>query len=136
MDPGTIIAVVETSFSVLSLIAKYYSGVKKAKEDIEGLNTEVEAFYHGFREIQKLVRSSHATKLLLLASLATTIERSLSDIETIKNKLDPGSGDKVMHRMGLRALQWPFTKEKVEEYIAKLERHKTAVALALSSDQT
>lgn len=124
MDPGTIIAVVEKSFSVLSLIAKYYSGVKKAKEDIEGLNTEVEAFYNGFREIQKLVWSSHATKLLLLASLVTTIERSLSDIETIKNKPDPGTGDKVMHRMGLRALQGLFTKEKVKEYIVKLERHK------------
>lgn len=133
MDPGTIIAVVETSFSVLSLIAKYYSDVKKAKEDIEHLKTEVEALYNVLREIQDLVQHS---KIPFLASLATAIQDSLSDIENIKTKLDASERKKARSCIGLRALKWPFTKREVEEHIAKLEKHKTTLALALNSGQT
>lgn len=137
MEPGTVIAIIETSFSVLSLIAKYYSGVKNAKEDVEGLKSEVEAFHNVLRKIQELVQtSSNANKLSLSDSLATVIESSSSDIEYIKHKLDPSRGEKVMRRVGLRALQWPFTKKEVEEHIARLERYKTTLTLALSSDQT
>lgn len=135
MDPGTIIAVVDTSFRVLSLIAKYYSHVKKAKEDIEGLMIEVEAFYIVLRKIQELVLSSNAIKLSLGGSLATTIEASSSEIEGIKNKLDLSKGKKAMSRVGLQALQWPFTKQEVEGHIAKLEGHKTTLTLILSSVQ-
>lgn len=137
MEPGTVIAIIETSFSVVSLIAKYYSGVKKAREEVEGLKSEVEAFHNVLRRIQELVQTSnYANKLSLSESLATVIENSSSDIEHIKNKLDPSRGEKVMRRVGLRALQWPFTKEEVEEQIARLERYKTTLTLALNSDQT
>lgn len=139
MDPGTILAVVQITDRVLSLIAKYYSDVKNAQKDIEGLTTEVEAFSNVLRRIQLLVQSSsHATKLPLSASLVATIQGARSDIENIKNQLDPskGTAKKVMSRIGFRALKWPFTKEEVKEHIARLERHKTIISLALSSDQT
>lgn len=136
MDPGTILAVVQTSDRILSLIVKYYSGVKNAKNDIEALRTEVEAFHNVLRKIQELVPSSDATKLPLLASLATAIKSSSSDIENIKNKLDSNKGERTMSRVGLRALQWPFSKKEVEDHIANLERHKTTFTLALNSDQT
>lgn len=134
MDPGTILAVVQASDRVLSLISKYYSGVKNAKEDIEGLGSEVEAFRTVLRKIQD--HSANATKLPSLASLATTIKNSSSDIEDIQNKLDPSKGKRAMRRVGLRALQWPFTKKEVEEHIARLHRYKATFILALSSDQT
>lgn len=135
MDPGTIIAVVETSVRVLSLIAKYYSTVKKAEEDIRGLKTGVEAIYNVLRRIQELVQSCNETKLLLLASLATPIESASSDIDNIMNTLDSSRGKKAMSRVGLRALQWPFTKKEVEQQIGRLEGHKTTLTLALNSVQ-
>lgn len=135
MDPGTIIAVVEASARVLSLIAKYYSDVKKAKEEIEGLRIEIEAFNNVFRKIQ-LIQSSNAAKLPLLDSLAPVIRGSLSDIENLQIKLDPGKGKKAWRRVGLHALQWPFTKKEVEDHIARLEGHKTTLNLALTSDHT
>lgn len=138
MDPGTILAIVQASDRVLSLIAKYYSDVKKAKEDIEDLKTEVEACRDVLRKIQELAQSSDATKLPLLASpsLVTAIKGSSSDIENIQNKLDPSKRNRAMSRVGLRALQWPFTKKEMQEHIARLDRHKATLTLALSSDQT
>lgn len=135
MDPGTIIAVIEASARVLSLIAKYYSDVKKAKEDIESLRIEIEAFSNVLRNIQSK-QSSNAAKLPLLASLAPVIRGSLSDIENLQTKLDPGKGKKAMRRIGFHALQWPFTKKEVEEHVARLEGHKTTLTLALTSDHT
>lgn len=55
MDPGTIFAVAQASQGVLSLIAKYYSEVKKVKEDIEKLKSEVENSCTVLRKIQELV---------------------------------------------------------------------------------
>lgn len=136
MDPGTILAAVQVSDRVLSLITKYYSDVKKAKDDIESLKTEIEAYGRVLHKIHDLVQSSDATKLPVSASLATAIKSSSSDIENIKNKLDPSNGRKTMNRVGLRALRWPFTKNEVHEHIARLERHKTTITIALSSDQT
>lgn len=136
MDPGTIIAVVEASSRVLSLIAKYYSGVKKAKEDIKSLEAEVETLHRVLQKIQELFQSSNAAKLSLLASLATAIEGSSSDIENIRNKLESTREKKAMSRVGLRALKWPLTKKEVEGYVANLERHMKTLTLALSLDQT
>lgn len=41
-----------------------------------------------------------------------------------------------MKRLGRRALEWPFTKKEVDEWIQKLQRLKATVDLALSADQT
>lgn len=136
MDPGTIFAAVQASDRVLSIITKYYSDVKKAEKEIEGLKAELEAFHNVSRKIQELIQSYNTTKLPLLASLVTVVKDSLSDIENIKNKLDSSKGKKGLSRVGLRALKWPFTKEEVKEHIVALERHKTTLTLALSSDQT
>lgn len=136
MDPGTVLAVIQLSDRVLSLIAKYYAGIKKAKEEIESLKAELETFHSVLRRIQELaLQSSNASKLSLLTSLATAVQNSSSDIENIRDKLDPSKGKKAISRVGLRALQWPFTKDEVKEHIARLERHKTTLTLALSSDQ-
>lgn len=137
MDPGTIIAVIESSSRVLTLLAKYYSGVKKAKEDIDGLKHEVEAFHNVLLKTQDLVgNSNNATKLPVLTSLATTIGDSSADMKKIRDKLDSSKGGKAMSRVGFRALQWPFTKKEVEEHIATLQEHKKTLALALGLDQT
>lgn len=136
MDPGTIIAAVQASDRVLSLIAKYYSDVKNAKDDIVGLKAEVVAVRGILQRVQASVQSSNATKLPSSASLATAIEASLPDIEKIENKLDSSKGTRPMSRVGFRALKWPFSKKEVLVYIERLKGHKTTLTLALSSDQT
>ncbi|MCJ1464392.1 hypothetical protein MMC07_003005 [Pseudocyphellaria aurata] len=136
MDPGTIIAVLDLSSKVLSLIVKYYSDVKDAKEDMVRLKAELGAFHGILQRVQTLVQKYDATKLPSSTLLATAIETSLSDIEKMEQKLEPNKGKRAMSRVGFRALKWPFSKKEVVEHITGLEGHKTTLALALSSDQT
>ena len=136
MDPGTILAVAELSAKVLSVIAKYYWDVKNAKADIERLSNEIRSFHDILQKVQKLVQSFGATRLPISVSLAEAVKQSLLDITMLEDKLNPGKGGRVMKRVGLRALKWPLTKKEVDDYVAKLERYKTTLGLALNADQT
>lgn len=136
MDPGTAIAVSELSMKILSLISKYYSDVKHAKSDIERLASEVQGLNTVFQNIQGLTqKSSLATNFPTSASLNGTTKQALIDIEGLERRLDPGNGAKIMSRFGKRALKWPIAKKEVNDWVAKLERHKTLLDLALTTDQ-
>lgn len=136
MDPGTAIAVGELSLKVISLISKYYSDVKNAKSDIERLDREIRDLHAVFQKTQELTqKSSLAETFSVSASLRGTSEQALVDVKGLESKLDPGPGARLMRRVGKRALKWPFEKKEVNGWIAKFERHKTTLNLALTADQ-
>ena len=133
MDPGTILAVVTTSATVLSQITKYYLDVKGARHDRERLHKEVEALHHVLENVQNLAKGSNASKL---PNLSSYLKESCSpDIKNLETKLDPQKGQKAMMKLGFRALKWPFDKNEVDEYINRLERHKSTIIAILEMDQ-
>lgn len=134
MDPGTILAVVTTSATVLSQITKYYLDVKSARQDRERLHKEVEALHHVLENVQNMAQGSNASKLLNLSSYLK--ESCSPDIKKLEIKLDPRKGQKAMTKLGFRALKWPFDKDEVDEYINRLERHKSTIIATLGMDQT
>ena len=136
MDPGTILAVAELSTKALSVITKYYWDVKNAKADIERLWNEIKAFDDVLQKVQELVQNFGTTRLPISASLGEAVKQSLLDITMLEDKLNPGKGRRIMKRAGFRALKWPLTSKEVDDCITKLERYKTTIGLALSTDQT
>ena len=136
MNLGTILAVAELSAKALSIIAKYYLDVKNAKADIERLSNEIKAFHDILQKVQGLVQSFGIIRLPISASLGEAVKQSLLDITILEDKLNPGKGGRIMKRAGFRALKWPLTSKEVDDCIAKLERYKTTIGLALSTDQT
>lgn len=136
MDPATIIAVSELSVKILSLISQYYSDVKHAKRDIERLESEIQSLHAVFKKVQELIqKSSLAPKFQTSASLIRTTEQALIDVTGLERQLEHEIGAKPMSRVGKSALKWPFAKKEVNEWVAKLERHKTSLDLALTTDQ-
>jgi hypothetical protein len=135
MDPGTIIAVIVTSTKVLSLLAKYYEGVHDAKTEVERFVSEIQSLQNVLQKIEELLKSSNGTSLSASSSQATAIMESLSNLQTLQEKLEPKSGRRVMNRMGLRALKWPLTRKEVDDCIAHLGRCKATLSLALEADQ-
>lgn len=136
MDPGTAIAVSTLSAKTLSLIWKYYSDVKHAKSDIERLASEIQGLHAVFQNVQGLIqKNSLAKDFPTSASLIETTKQALTDIKELKRQLDPGTGAKTMSHFGKRALKWPLAKKEVNDWVAKLERHKTLLDLALTTDQ-
>jgi Fungal N-terminal domain of STAND proteins len=141
MDPlsgaASVIAVVELSSTVLDLCRNYISKVKKAKEDIQRLSSEVEAFSMVLVRLKGLVHGPEAAKLPTSGSLDQVIQQCHDELEGLKEKLNPNlsNSQQKMKRFGLRALKWPLTRKEVDETIAALEKHKATLNTTLSLDQ-
>ncbi|KAL8752178.1 MAG: hypothetical protein Q9184_005817 [Pyrenodesmia sp. 2 TL-2023] len=133
MDPGTAVAVATLSAKVLSTIWKYYENVEGAQRDIKLLANELEDFDHLMQKFQGLVENN--SKLPVAASLDARIKQALSYLKTLESRLNPGTGVKAMRRVGRRALIWPFTKNEVEQWVARFQRLKETANLALNTDQ-
>lgn len=136
MDPGTVVAVVTTSATILSLLSEYYSSVKSAKKDIQRLSDEIEEYRNVLQEVQKQVNIKDAITPPLSSSSVRAIQESLSYLEELEAKLTPKKNGNLMKSVGLRALKWPFTCKEVDKHITRLERRKATLNLALSTDQT
>lgn len=134
MDPGTIIAVVTASTAALSHIFRYYSDVKGARQDRDRLHKEVKALHDVLKNVQSLIDGPNADKV---PSLTSYLKESCStDVEELKTKLDPGMSGRVMRKVSWWALKWPFNKKAVDDYVKRLDRHKSTIVAALATDQT
>lgn len=136
MDPGTILAAVTTSATVITLVSRYYSGVKNAREEVERFSALVEEIHSVLQKVQAHTSGPNAARLPASEPAVAAIEQSLREITELEEKLTPKMGRKMMKRVGLRALKWPFTSKQMDEYITKLERRKAMLSLALNADQT
>lgn len=136
MDPGTIIAVATMATTILSLLSKYVQDVKNAQEDVERLLKQIEDIHSLLLRIEKIAKSPDSAKLPALEKSFTAIKKTFSDIQELVEKLKPKTSQRLMSKVGLRALKWPFTKEQMANYIARLESEKTSLTLAFQTDLT
>ena len=142
MDPGTALAVVQICTAVLSQTYKYCASVASAKTEIERLDNEVKAIQGLFRRMRELLerqKSAGTADIKRLETSQSFIESTkcaLSDLQQLQQKLKVRTGQKAMSKVGLRALKWPLKKQDVDDYVAKLERHKTSIMSTLQLDQT
>lgn len=136
MDPGTIIAVATTATTILSFLSKYVQDVKNAQEDVERLVKQIEDIHSLLLRIEKIAKSPDSAKLPALEKSFTAIEKTFSDIQELVEKLKPKTSQRLMSKVGLRALKWPFTKEQMANYIARLESEKASLTLAFQTDST
>ncbi|KAF8535306.1 quinon protein alcohol dehydrogenase-like superfamily [Trichophaea hybrida] len=129
MDPfsltASIIAVVQISKEILTLCGKYAADVKDAEADIDSLTSEVTAFHDVLNKVKDLAEGPNAAELPTLNTLIPTIGHSLSELKHLKTRLTPGKREKVMKRVGLSTLKWPFKSGDVNKFIEALERSAT-----------
>ena len=94
------------------------------------------ALQTAFQQAQNLAEGSGATELItlkpLLESSSLELEREFNRILQI---LQPGLGERATRKVLGQRLKWPFQKADVEQILQLLERHKSAVILAMHSEQ-
>lgn len=133
---ASVIALVDISAKILSLTVEYSVQVRSAKEDISRFHRELKAFIKVLESLQKLIKNREATKLVVLKSLAESMEQCELDLVNLQKKLEPSKGRKRMSRFGVRAFKWPFEDKELQHLIGILERHKSTFSTALNADQT
>lgn len=137
---ASVIAVVELTAKVASLCLEYSSAIKNARSDIERLRQHTNSLKITFDGAQELLQGPAGARLetsqKLLEALKDT-HSQLGDIATkLEAKLNTGRGVKMMRRVGLRALKWPFESKDVDKIIANFQRDQASFSAALQIDQT
>jgi len=102
---------------------------------MNALMDSIMALQTAFQQVQNLAKGPGANKLIALKPL---LEKSSLELEEefkrIHRILQPGLREKTKRKLGQR-LKWPFQKADVEQILQLLERHKSALILAMNSDQ-
>jgi len=96
----------------------------------------ITALQTAFQQVKNLAEGPGATKLVALKPL---LESSSLELEKEFNRileiLQPGLRQKTKKKLLGQRLKWPFQKADVEQILQLLERHKSALTLAMNSDQ-
>jgi hypothetical protein len=134
-EAASIFAVIQISDRIISLCGEYTLAVKNARRDVERLTNEVRAFLDVLKKVEKIAKGLDASKLLASEPVSGAIKECSSELNNLIIRLDPGTGRKVMKRVGFRALKWPFTSKDLNEIIESIERYKGIINMALHVDQ-
>jgi len=133
---ASLIAVVDLSAKVAQWLIQYSLEVKDAKGDILRLHSEVKNLEKVVSHVQHFVTRPDGAKLPASEKLVDAVNDCSMQLNILEEELDPGKTRKVMRRLGIRALKWPFKSKQVDKVIRELERCKGTISLALQVDQT
>jgi chromosome segregation ATPase len=135
-EAASFIAVINLSAKVASLCFEYSREVAGAKDDIKSLQEELNNLQNILEQLKSLLSQPDGVKLASSPELKpafTAIEEQLQELD---KKLDSGKSRNPLKRYGMRALKWPLESKSVEKIVTRLERHKSAISLALQTNQT
>lgn len=133
---ASVIAVIQLTGSLVKICGGYIQEVKYARDDIVTLQGAITGLQGILQDLQKFLQS-HDDKILPTSSrLVSNITNCCTDLRALEAKINPGSGNKLMRRVGLRALKWPLKRTEVEGIVQNIERYKSSFTLSLQVDQT
>jgi hypothetical protein len=135
MDPlsvtASIIAVLQLSAKVLS----YLNDVKDASKDRAECAVETSSLYSLLLNLRFRLEGGDTSQLWYVAVRALAVENGPLDqfkhaLETLQARMT----DRGRLKKACDALVWKFKKEEVAEVLARVERLKTLVEIALQMD--
>ena len=137
MDIASAIAgILSLSDTIITRGTKYYQAVNGAQKEINGLMLEVSVlagilgqlrlrvlwYSQEMKDFSSSIQDNHITSCdAILAELRIRLEKADT------------CGDSFAHRL-MSNLIWPFTKFETEDMVAKLQRIKSDLAMALNAD--
>jgi hypothetical protein len=133
---ASVIAVIDISAKIIAVCYQYSKAVKDAKDDIGRVQRKVGDITHILKKIERLLDSQDKTRLSTTDGLLDSLSQCLQELKDMEAKLNPGKSRRIMSRIGLRALKWPFTSKQVDKIVSTLEGFEQAFTLALQVDQT
>ena len=138
MDPlsgvASVVAVVQISGQIIKICHGYISEVKSARADISRLVVEVQSFQEVLQSLRTKIEGPDGPKLVSTRTVVESIERSQHDLKALQAKLETKQDRRSMRRFGIRVLKWPLESHEVDRIINVLERHKSTIDLAMSTD--
>lgn len=132
---ASVTAIINISVQVASLCFQYSVAVKDARKDIDRLNKKVTDIKSVLEEVRQLLDRHDKTRLSTTYKLSDSLKECHQQLQGLKAQLEPGKTRKLMRRIGVQDLKWPFTNKRIEQMVAGLEKYEQTFSLALQVDQ-
>ncbi len=133
---ASIITIIDLSARLARVCFQYSVAVKEAKKDIDRLQKAVTGIKDVLEGLKRLLEEEDKTRLSITRKLSDSLEECLRQLQELKSQLEPRTTRRVMQRLGLPSLKWPFKSAQVEEVVASLKEYEQTFNLALQIDQT
>lgn len=133
-DPLSIAASIAGLISLADVVfirlVKFGRSVKNAEKEIQDLSKEINLLGGALNSLARLVRAledGHFDTNLRMHNIEDCSD-TLKDMEKRLQKLEKSSS------LTKQKLMWPFTKDRVQEWLEELSQHKANINLALSAN--
>ena len=132
MDPLSITASIIAVLQVTKELIDYLNDVKDASEGQKEIIKEAGNTYVFLQNIKNRIESANEEEPWF--DRARSLDAPGGPLEQLKGILN-----KIVERIRgrnqvERAIKWPFTKKEIQENLERIERLKSSIAAALSSD--
>lgn len=132
---ASLIAIAQISGEIVSLCYNYRSGIKGADASVARLISEVKSVRDMIENLIKLVddQSAQDSQLEAIAFLAVKdgpLTQALEELQALQVKLKPATGWRAIGKL----LKWPLTEPEVVKTLARINRFKTTLVVASSTD--
>lgn len=147
MDPlsaaASVIAVVQIADRIIDMCKTYITGVKDAPADLRAILIEVGSVKCVLEVIELLDTSCGGESLVhgveILEKLRGPLEgckEALDSLETLFPTQSAGTvkGKKKRLALSLTTLAWPFKRDKALKLLEEIGRHKSTIALGLTTE--
>jgi hypothetical protein len=141
MDPlsvtASLIAVLQISGALVSTLYEYRKCVNNASKAAARIIEELNSLCHVFESLLRAVESEESAEVSRLSTMAQLsgpngeLAKCRGELERLSAKLEPESGWRAMRK----ALIWPLNEGEVNKTLESLQRIKSTLQLALSTDQ-
>jgi hypothetical protein len=133
---ANIIAIINLSAKVATVIHQYSKDVRNAGDDIYRLRKAVTDLENVALSVRQLLSRPEGARLEASHQLLNSSNESKLQLGRLYQQLRPKTARQALSRLSLRALKWPFESKEVEKEIHDLEGYRQTMSLALQVDQT
>jgi hypothetical protein len=147
MDPlsaaASVIAVVQIADRIIDLCRAYITGVKDAPAELRAILIEVGSVKCVLEVIELLDTSGEAEVTFQGVKILEKLQGPLEGCKEALNALEglfprqsesAATGKRKRLALSLTTLAWPFKREKALKFLEEIGRHKSTIALGLTTE--
>jgi hypothetical protein len=134
---GTLIAVLQVTSAVISVCYDYRQGVTSASREVIQFSDQLNALKDVLEALLSLIENQKLENLSRLSTVSDlakengTLDGCRKELERLQEELTPEKGWRKIRR----TLIWPLKEKEMRKTLDDLERFKSTIQLALSTDQ-
>lgn len=129
---ASVIAVIQLTQAVSTVLKAYFSSAREARKDIDSLFSSITSLELILKEFSQVAKSRYSE------DLAASFEPSSGPLQLLKTELGtlrvslkaPRAPNENLKTL-VQSLKWPFKKGEVEKCLGAIERHKSTLAANL-----